>query len=96
MSWGTAPTTNVEEMTRKVRGILTELMENDQAISVMDLGDFNDDVIYYRIDELVEFGFKILRNAKAAQLLGSKAKVDKTHIAIAFSKLTKPTNLTDY
>lgn len=89
MSWELTPSMSAEEMTRKLREWITEISENARVLSVSDLGDFNDEVILFWAEELVDFGFKILRNAKAAQLLGNKSKVDRGHVTIAINQLTK-------
>lgn len=90
MSWDqVTPTMNASEMVTKVQGLIIEQMENHRQISVSDLGEFNEEVINFWVEELFKLGFKILRNAKAAALLGEGSKVDKTHIEIAIRKITK-------
>lgn len=56
---------------------------------VTDLGEVEQATLNYWADKTIKFAFKVLRHAKAASLVMEQSSVDKDHIDMAFSQLTK-------
>lgn len=89
MSWDSPTPMTREEMTRKVQEVLSGILEDRRAITVSELGEFDDHVLNYWVEEFMKHSFKILRHAKAASLLMDHRKVDKTHIDTAIKQIAK-------